>query len=93
MTAGDVRQRAAIAAGDALCGHALGQRASGQDHREATTLLTRVRPDGDLLARRLSRLLSDKSLYQYGTFCDRVAAERAAKDAGQLIEALDSRGL
>ncbi|WP_100349306.1 hypothetical protein [Luteimicrobium subarcticum] len=60
---------AAIAACDALCGDALGQHASGQDHRAAVAMLSSIRPDGQSLGRRLSRLLNDKTLFQYGTFC------------------------
>lgn len=40
-----------------------------------------------------SRLLNDKSIFQYGTFCTRAVAEKACKDAQALIAALDARNL
>ena len=84
---------AAIAASDALCGHALGERAADQDHGTATTLIKTVQPDGVRLANKLRRLLSDKTLLQYGTYCTPVTAEQAVRDAKVLVDALDSRGL
>ncbi len=84
---------AGIAAGDALCGNALGERPADQDHRAAVAMLKQVRPDGTRLAGKLGRLLSDKSLFQYGTFCTRTTAEKAAKDAQVLMDALDRRSL
>lgn len=84
---------AAIAAGDALCGHALGERSADQDHLAASAMVKRVRPDGQQLAGKLRRLLSDKSILTYGTFCTRATAERAVRDAQALVGALDARGL
>lgn len=84
---------AAIAASDALCGHALGQRAADQDHRSATALLASVQPDGTRLANKLGRLLSDKTVLQYGTFCTRATAAQAVRDAELLVDALAPRGL
>ena len=56
-------------------------------------MLNMVRPDGPALSRKLSRLLNDKSIFQYGTFCTRAVAEKACKDAQALIAALDARNL
>ncbi|GAA4626526.1 hypothetical protein GCM10023113_23820 [Cellulomonas oligotrophica] len=56
-------------------------------------MLSRVQPDGSRLAARLRRLLSDKSVLQYGTYCTRATAERATHDARLLVDALDQRGL
>lgn len=84
---------AAIAASDAICGSANGEHASGQDHRAAVAMLRNVRPDGPELARRLHRLLNDKTLFQYGTFCTSNAAEAARRDAEALILALNARNL
>jgi hypothetical protein len=51
---------AGIAASDATCCVVLGERSRGQDHRQATSLLRRVEPDGKTLARDLARLLDIK---------------------------------
>lgn len=80
---------AAIAAADALCGRAHGFHASGQDHREAVELVRAIRDNGPMLARKLSRLLSDKTELTYGGFCTRAVASRAMKDAGAFIDELD----
>lgn len=84
---------AAIAASDALCGHATGEHSADQDHKAAVAMLNMVRPDGPALSRKLSRLLNDKSIFRYGTFCTRAVAEKACKDAQALIAALDARNL
>ena len=84
---------AAIAAADALCGHTIGQRAAGQDHREAVKMLKSVSGGGAGLAPKPARLLNDKTLFQYGGFCTRAQAERATKDVAALIDALDRRAL
>jgi hypothetical protein len=57
-----------IAAADAACCHALGQRFRGQDHRGAARLLAQVRPDGKDSAKTLNRLLDVKDEAQYGFF-------------------------
>jgi hypothetical protein len=100
MSAADVRERAAsnavhaaIAAADALCGNAHGHHASGSDHREAIGLLRAVRGDGPRLATRLARLLSSKTEFTYGGFCNRAEAERATSDAGALVDELDRLNL
>lgn len=82
---------AGIAAADALCGHATGERAAGRDHREAVTLLSAVRPDGQTLSKKLGRLLSDKTQLQYGRYCTRAKALEMVGLAADLIAALDGR--
>lgn len=57
---------AGIAAADAACCQALGERARGQDHREATSLVEQVAPKGPTAAKALERLLSLKDESQYG---------------------------
>ncbi len=57
---------AGIAASDAACCQALGRRARGQDHKEATTLVKQVRPGGEQAAAALSRLLNLKDEAHYG---------------------------
>lgn len=57
---------AGIAAADAACCQTLGERARGQDHREATSLVEQVAPKGPTAAKALERLLSLKDESQYG---------------------------
>lgn len=57
---------AAIAAADAACCHALGERSRSDDHRDAVTLVKHVAPGGADAGRKLERLLSLKDESQYG---------------------------
>src|SRR5205814_10096628 len=57
---------AAIASADAACCAALGRRARGQDHREASAVLADVQPGGEAAAAALSRILSLKDTAHYG---------------------------
>lgn len=84
---------AAIAAADALCGHARGFCATGQDHREAAGYLKALPDVGPRLAAKLQRLASEKSSLTYGGWCTRAEAARAAKDAEAFIDELDRRSL
>jgi hypothetical protein len=65
---------AGIAASDAMCCKALGERSRGQDHRQAITLLEQVEPTGREAAKSLGRLLDLKDEAHYGLL------EIAAKD-------------
>lgn len=57
---------AGIAAADAICGLALGERSSGEDHVQAAALLERaVRPRTKTVTS-FRRLLTDKTPIQYG---------------------------
>jgi len=66
---------AGIAAADAACCAALGRRARGQNHDEATALVRTILPGGHAMARDLGRLLALKDDAQYGVLV--VSAERA----------------
>ena len=66
---------AGIAAADAMCGYALGYRSQGTDHKEATRLLKQVVAPEAGPVQSLGRLLSEKSLFQYGS--DRVTLKKA----------------
>jgi hypothetical protein len=57
---------AGIAASDAACCAALGQRSRSADHRDAVALLGQVAPDGRDAAAALERLLGLKDRAQYG---------------------------
>lgn len=79
---------AGIAASDAVCCAALGQRSRGQDHRRAADLLTQVAPAGEAMARDLERLLTIKDDAHYGLL--HVSGQRATtalKQARRLVEA------
>lgn len=78
---------AGIAAADAACCHALGKRPNGQNHNEAVHLLETVPHNGPTMAKLLTRLLSAKSLSQYGLeFMTRPQTERLVKAASDLVE-------
>lgn len=57
---------AGIAASDAICGLALGERSSGEDHAQAVTLLRRATHPATKAANSLRRLLAEKTPVQYG---------------------------
>ena len=83
---------AGIAAADVLCCIALGEHAQGEDHNEALTLLSRVRPDGPDLAKSLRPLLGMKTRAGYShvapTSDDR---KRADRHASKLVRAARDR--
>lgn len=80
---------AGIAAGDALCLAATGERYAGQDHAEATTFLSRVdRARGAELA----TLVRLKPLAHYGTgFVSEADRTRALRAARALVQAATYR--
>lgn len=84
---------AGIAAADAICGSVLGERANDQDHRAAIQLLATVMPDGPKLSAKLRRLLTDKTLLQYGGYCTPAVARSRAKDAQTIVEAMSKYGI
>ena len=78
---------AGIAAADAACCAALGERSRGQDHREASDLLRQIEPGGDQAAKQFGRLIGLKDAAQYG-FDDINAAMLGAaqRQATGLVE-------
>lgn len=62
---GSLAVLAGIAAADAMCGHALGERAGGENHADAVALLRRGSAVGDKSAAQLKRLLDAKTTTQY----------------------------
>lgn len=84
---------AGIAASDAICGKALGERVSEQDHRAAGDFLATVQPGGKGLAVKLRRLLKDRTLLQYGNYCTPSKADDMLRNARALIEALGAHDL
>jgi hypothetical protein len=79
---------AGIAAADAACCAALGERSRGQDHRQALALLNQVAPHGPALARDLSRLLAVKDDAHYGLL--HVSGQRSAAALRQARRLVDS---
>lgn len=59
---------AGIAAADAACCKALGQRPRGDDHRQATALVASIAGVGDEAARELTALIAIKNDAQYGFY-------------------------
>jgi hypothetical protein len=75
---------AGIAAGDAICGHVLGECSRGQDHRQAVTLLRSVVGAEDAAAA-LGRLLDLKDAAHYGADATSVAAVTGALRASSAM--------
>ena len=79
---------AGIAASDVICCRALGHFVQGDDHQQAVSEISKVRPGGKALGRDLRALLSMKSRAGYGA--PAVNAEdrkRAWRRAESLVEA------
>jgi hypothetical protein len=82
---------AGIAASDAACCAALGQRSRGQDHREALALLREVGENGPTMARNLGRLLEVKDEAHYGAInVTGQKATNALRQARSLIETAET---
>ena len=78
---------AGIAASDAICGAALGERYAGQDHTAAVNVLKRVDAQ---LARKLKSLADMKPGSHYGDAL-LTASDRAIKAATDLVHAAAER--
>jgi len=80
---------AGIAASDAICAAALGERYAGQDHAAAVQVLKRVDAQ---LARKLGRLVDMKPSSHYGdTLLTTRDRDRAIKAARELVQAAKDR--
>ncbi|MCX7521376.1 hypothetical protein OSC27_03685 [Microbacterium sp. STN6] len=86
---GSLAVLAGIAAADAICGAVLSERAAGQDHAEAVTLLNSTKP-GKAVAPSLRRLIDTKTETQYssGILADGRSAD-LVKAANRLVTAMD----
>jgi hypothetical protein len=87
-TAAALAVLAGIAAADAVCCAALGQRSRGQDHRQAISLLAQIAPDGQAMARDLERLLAIKDDAHYGML--HVSSQRATSALRQARRLFDT---
>ena len=81
---------AGIAVADAICGVALLQRSTSDDHATAVRLLASVAPHGQSYARDLRRLISVKSGVQYSP---RLVSPAVARDltkyARRLVDGME----
>lgn len=77
---------AGIAAADAACCRALGERSRGDDHRDALALVAQVSPGGTEAANALGRLLALKNDAEYGlTTISKTKRESALRQARKLV--------
>jgi hypothetical protein len=78
---------AGIAAADAACCRAVGERSRGDDHRDAIALVAQVSPEGGEAANALGRLLAIKNDAEYGLSpVSRTKRETAIRQARNLVE-------
>lgn len=83
---------AGIAASDAICATDLGEHAIGDDHDQAVTLLSRVRPDGKTLSSSLRTLLAMKTRAGYSHQpVNAQDRKRARRHAEKLVTAARDR--
>lgn len=77
---------AGISAGDAISGARTGQRAAGQDHAQAATLLNGAGSEGKDAARILTRLLPLKNRAEYEPDdVPKATARRAVEQAERIV--------
>jgi hypothetical protein len=82
---------AGIAASDAVCCRELRMRPRGQDHGRACELLETIVPDGQAMARELSRLLAIKDDAHYGLLDVSTSRARLAlRQARNLVTAAET---
>jgi hypothetical protein len=82
---------AGIAAADAACCVALGERSRGKDHRRAVELVRTVAGGGSAMARALDRLLDIKDGAHYGmVYVGSQKAKAAIKHAQVLVNSAEA---
>ena len=78
---------AGMAAADAACCLALGERSRGDDHRDAVALVTQVHPGGREAGQALRRLLAIRNDAEYGLRpLSASSRESALRQASKLVE-------
>jgi hypothetical protein len=83
-----------VAASDVICCIALGGHVQGDDHNEAVTQLSKVRPDGPQLGNALGVLLAMKTRAGYSHEHISIAGcKRADRAAERLLRAARDRGI
>jgi hypothetical protein len=82
---------AGIAAADAACCVALGERSRGKDHRQAVELVRKIAGDGVAMARALDRLLDVKDGAHYGmVYVGWQKAKAAVAQAQALVDGAEA---
>jgi hypothetical protein len=82
---------AGIAAADAACCVAMGERSRGKDHRQAVELVRKLAVDGNVMARALDRLLDIKDGAHYGmVYVGSQKAKAAVKQAQILVDGAET---
>ena len=84
---------AGIAASDAACCQALGERSRSQDHRDAVGLLSAVAPEGRQAANALRRLLDLKDTAHYGVIPVSAGQLRTAMRQAEVLVGVADRVL
>lgn len=83
---------AGIAASDAICGNALGERAAGENHANAVAILKRATPPGDPAAAQLKRLLDAKTTTQYSPMLlGESKSSELLPAARRLVDGMDAK--
>lgn len=81
-----------VAAADAICCIAIGEHVQGEDHNEAVTHLSKVRPDGTELGNALRTLLGMKTRAGYShEHIGAAGCKRAQRAAERLLKAARER--
>jgi hypothetical protein len=81
---------AGIAAADASCCRALGERSRSADHHDAESLLRQISPGGPAAARNLQKLIDLKDAAHYGFFdISRPELRKALRQARSLLKFTD----
>jgi hypothetical protein len=77
--------------GAQVSGGRLGRCAIGQDHAQAENLIATVQPDGRELAKKLARVLAEKSNAHYGTtYLSGAETLSMIRNSRALVDALDT---
>lgn len=89
---GSLAVLAGIAAADAICGASLGERAAGENHADAVSVLKRASPPNDSSSAQLRRLLDAKTTTQYSpTLIGNSKAAELLTASRRLIATMDDR--
>jgi len=88
-TIGSLAVLAGIAAADAICGAALGERSAGHNHGDAVNMLRRTEP-GNRLGQHLTRLIDSKTETQYSSLLlSETRAAELLRAARRLVDGMD----